>query len=174
MRQHVIFIGLPGSGKTTVGRRVAETLGADFIDLDQIIERREGMPVTRVFAERGEPAFRELERAAMADALEEAPAVIAPGGGWAAQPGELARAKERALVIYLKTMITTAVQRTQLHDYRPLLMSDDPYARMRELLQEREKYYAQAHAQVTNGPGPKALDKVVEEVLTLIRQRAQS
>ena len=84
MKRHVILIGLPGSGKTTVGRLVAEQLQATFVDVDALLVRKEGKPVTMIFAEKGEAAFRELERKEVETALAAPPAVIAPGGGWAA------------------------------------------------------------------------------------------
>ncbi len=170
MKRHLILVGLPGSGKSTVGKEVAELLSADFLDLDQVIERKQGTPVARIFAEQGEPAFRVVEAATMASVLAGDPCVIAPGAGWAAQPGEMERAKEHAFLIYLKTMVTTAVERSKLHDYRPLLMSDDPYAKMRELLEERESFYLKAHAEVNNGPRP--LDEVVQEVVATARSQA--
>lgn len=170
MRRHLVFIGLPGSGKSSVGRLVAERLSAEFVDIDAAIERRQGMPVDRIFAELGEKVFRKVEHETMAAILEGDPVIISPGGGWAAQPGEVDAAKERGFVIYLKTMVTTAVERTQMHDYRPLLLTDDPYARMRELLQEREPFYEKAHDVVTNGPGP--IVEVVDEVVALARRSA--
>ncbi len=170
MKRHLILVGLPGSGKSTVGKVVAEQLGATFRDLDRMIERREGMPVERIFAERGEPRFRELERNTMAEVLQGEPSVVAPGGGWAAQPGELDKALAAGYVIYLKTSVTTAVERTQLHDYRPLMLTDDPFTRMRELLGEREPFYTRAHSEVA--AGPRELADVVHDVVDLARRQA--
>ncbi len=170
MKRHLIFVGLPGSGKSTVGRSVAERVGATFADLDKVVERQQGMPIERIFAELGEVAFRRMESEAMGSLLEGDPCVLAPGGGWAAQLGEMDRAKEHGMVVYLKTMITTAVERTKMHDYRPLLMSDDRYQRMRELLKEREPFYTMAHAEIDNASRP--LEDVVEEAVTLAHQQA--
>jgi shikimate kinase len=170
MKQHLIFVGLPGSGKSTVGRSVAERVGATFADLDKVVERQQGMPIERIFAELGEVAFRRMESEAMGSLLEGDPCVLAPGGGWAAQPGEMDRAKEHGLVVYLKTMITTAVDRTKMHDYRPLLMSDDPYERMRELLKEREPFYIMAHAEIDNASRP--IEDVIEEAVVLAHAKA--
>jgi len=170
MKRHLIFVGLPGSGKSTVGRSVAERVGAIFADLDKVVERQQGMPIERIFAEAGEVAFRRMESEAMGSLLEGDPCVLAPGGGWAAQPGEMDRAKQHGLVVYLKTMITTAVDRTKMHDYRPLLMSDDRYERMRELLKEREPFYGMADAEIDNASRP--LEEVVDEAVVLARARA--
>ena len=170
MKRHVVLIGLPGSGKTTVGRALAELLGAAFLDIDAGIVRRMQMPVTRIFAEHGEPYFRKLEAEGMQRALEGLPAVIAPGGGWAAQPGVLDGIGERALLVYLKTMATTAARRAGGEGTRPLLLGEDPVEKMRQLLRDRERYYLMAECEVkTDVKGPRAL---AEEIAELARQRA--
>ena len=148
MKRHVVLVGLPGSGKTTIGRLAAERLHAGFVDIDAIVERREGRPIAMIFAEKGEAAFREMERKEMETALAGEPAVIAPGGGWGAQPGAIDAAKAHALVIYLHTRPEAAVQRAVPDGTRPLLMGEDPVARMRQLLKEREPLYRNAHAEV--------------------------
>jgi len=171
MKRHLIFVGLPGSGKSTIGRSVAEQLGGDFVDLDKVVERQQGTPVDRILAEAGEAAFRRMESDAMGSLLEGDPCVLAPGGGWAAEPGEMERAKEYGFVIYLKTTITIAVDRTKMmQDYRPLLMTDDPFARMRELLQRRSPFYTLAHAVIENANRP--VDDVIHEAVGLAQQKA--
>src|SRR5207244_6787112 len=77
VKRHIVLIGLPGSGKSAVGRLAAEQLHAGFVDIDAIVERREGRPITLIFAEEGEAAFREMERKEMETALASEPAVIA-------------------------------------------------------------------------------------------------
>jgi len=169
LKQHVLLVGLPGSGKTTVGRLVADQLHAGFVDVDAILVRREGKPIDVIFGEQGESAFREMERRETEAALANDPAVIAPGGGWAAQPGALAAAKQRALVIYLCSRPDTAARRAAPEGNRPLLMGLDPVTRMRELLKQREPFYRDAHAHVvTDGKAP---EQVADEVARLAQTK---
>jgi shikimate kinase len=169
VKRHVLLVGLPGSGKTVVGRLVAEQLGAAFVDVDAILVRREGKPIAMIFAEQGEGAFREMERREVEAALGAAPAVIAPGGGWAAQPGAIETAKAQgALVIYLRARPETAAARAAPEGTRPLLLGEDPLARMRQLYKERDPIYRTAHAQVDTDR------KTPQQVATEVARLAQS
>ena len=170
MKRHVVLIGLPGSGKSTVGRLVAERLRAGFVDIDAIVERREGRPIAMIFAEKGEGAFREMERKEMETALAGEPAVIAPGGGWGAQPGAIDAAKPHALVIYLRTRPETATQRAAPEGTRPALSGEDPVARMRILQKDREPFYRGAHAHVDTDR--KSPSQVAIEVVRLAQSSA--
>ncbi len=171
MKKHIVLIGLPGAGKHTVGRLVAEQLHAGFVDIDGILARREGKPITMIFAERGEAAFREMERREVETALGNEPAIVAPGGGWAAQPGAIDTAKARgALVIYLRTRPETAAQRAAPEGTRPLLRGEDPVGRMRVLQKEREPFYREAHAQVDTDR--KTPPQVASEVVRLAQSSA--
>src|SRR5260370_16601531 len=134
MKRHIVLIGLPGSGKTTVGRLVAEQLHAGFVDVDAIVERREGRPIALIFAEKGEAAFREMERKEMETALASEAAVIAPGGGWAAQPGAVDAARADSLMIYLRTRPETAAEPAAPGGTPPALLTADPLAPMRQFL----------------------------------------
>ena len=170
MKRHVLIIGLPGAGKTTVGRMVAERLGTGFIDSDMIIVRKMQMPITRIFAVHGETKFREMEREAMTGALAGPPSVIAPGGGWVVQPGQLEGAKANSLVVYLKTMAMTAMRRSSTDATRPLLLTEDPMAKMRELMKEREPFFLQADCEVKNDN--RTPEQVAEEMVKLAQERA--
>ena len=166
MKRHVVLIGLPGSGKTTVGALVAERLHAGFVDIDNVLVRREGKPVAMIFAEKGEAAFRDLERHEMETALTHEPAIIASGGGWAAQPGAVESAKAQAFLIYLHTRPDTAAERAGPEGTRPLLMGgESPVERMRHLMKEREAAYAQAHQKIDTDK--KTAAQVAAEVVRL-------
>lgn len=166
--RHIILVGLPGSGKSTVGPRVAEALGVPFEDLDAIIIRRMGMPVARIFGEFGEAHFRKLEREVTAERLAAPPSVIAPGGGWAAQPGNLDGARERALVVYLQVAPAIALERAGQGAVRPLLAGGDGLARMNTLLAERESFYQQANTTIQNDGADPAL--AATEIVEWIRR----
>jgi shikimate kinase / 3-dehydroquinate synthase len=146
--ERIILIGLPGSGKTTTGQLVASLLGWPYADVDDLIERAAGKRVERIFAEDGEQRFRELECRALAQALEPRRVVIATGGGCIERADNRALLHERGWVAYLATDPETAhtrlAQSADEGPVRPLLAGDDALARMRVLLEQRERWYCEA------------------------------
>ncbi len=168
-RKHVVLIGLPGSGKTTVGALVADKLKCPFVDIDAVIVRRMQMPVARIFAEFGEEKFRAVEREAATEALAGDPAVIVPGGGWSVQEGNLASARSSAFVVYLKCLVTTAVKRIEAGEFRPM-MGEDPVDTMRKLMLERERWYRQADVEVKNDM--RTAQQAADDIVILARQQA--
>jgi shikimate kinase len=168
MQRHVVLVGLPGCGKSTVGRQVAEELGAPLFDIDSLLVREMGMPVEQIFGMVGEPRFREMEqKAVLAAVAAEEPAVIVPGGGWAAQPGHMHGAREFALLIYLSCAPRTAAKRAEQGEARPLLVGPDPVERMRKLLDSREPFYQLADFEVVADRG---VEEVAAGVLALARR----
>lgn len=173
MKRHIVLVGLPGSGKSTVGPLVAQQLGGTFVDVDAVIVRREGKPVPVIFAEQGEAAFRTLERNEMtAQLAKEPPAILAPGGGWAAQPGALEAARPRAFLIYLRAQPDTAVDRAEPQGIgnRPTLTGETPEDEMVKLLAEREPFYKLADAEVNTER--QTAESVAEAVVKLARAQA--
>lgn len=168
MRRHVVLVGLPGAGKSSVGRLAAALLGAAFEDSDDLVERAAGRTIAQLFAGEGEAAFRRREREAMVGALARPPRVIAAGGGWAAQPGNLEAAEPRAFTIYLACSAETAAARAGTSPARPLL-AGDAAAAVRELLHRRRPFYERAAAMVdTEGRTPAA---VAADVAALARSQ---
>jgi len=165
-----MLIGLPGAGKSTVGRMVADKLHAAFVDIDTILIRKEGKPISMIFAEKGEPVFRKMERKEVEAALANEPGVIAPGGGWAAQPGALENAKSRGYLVYLKARAEVAAGRAEPSGTRAVLMGDDPLARMRELYTARDPFYAKADATVLTEA--KSAENVAAEIVKLAQTGA--
>ena len=140
-----MLVGLPGSGKSTVGPLLAERLGWRFVDPDADIERETGLDTAAIFRTRGEPAFRELERGSVERAAQERDVVIAPGAGWAAQPGTLDSLPPDTALIWLQVSTPEAVKRLQRDPKeRPLLSAGDMAARLGKLEGERTLSYSTA------------------------------
>jgi shikimate kinase len=170
MPKHIVLVGLPGCGKSTVGKLVAEGLNTFVIDIDALLVREMGMPIPQIFGMVGEAKFRDMEREAVNAAQAREPCVIVPGGGWAAQAGQLEAAKPTSLVIYLMCPASTAVKRSEQGEARPLLAGVDPAQRMRTLLEEREAFYQLADHKVNTDSVPP--EAVAAEVMTLARRHA--
>jgi shikimate kinase len=167
MRRHVLLVGLPGSGKSTVGQLVADGLPAPLLDIDSILVRQMGMPIAQIFGMVGEPRFRAMERDAVNTAQAREPAVIVPGAGWAAQPGQLDAARRACLILYMRCSAGTAARRTQEGEVRPLLVGVDAVERTRTLLAAREPFYKLADYEVS--ADVKAAPAVAEEIIRLAR-----
>ena len=139
-------MGLPGAGKSSAARRAAGKLARPFLDFDVEIERREGMPVDRIFAERGEPYFRACELALTRELAPGGGMVLAPGGGWITGAEALELMRPRSVMIYLRMRPEAALARLRRsRRVRPLLLAADPMATMRRLLAERVPLYLTAH-----------------------------
>ena len=147
---HLVLVGLPGSGKSTVGRAVAKRLSRPFLDFDAEIERREGLSVARVFAERGEAAFRGLEYSLTQELSAAPPMVLAPGGGWVTIPGAMALLRPPGRIIHLQISPKEALRRlTRSRIVRPLLAQADPAMAMQALWDRRSGLYAMADVTVS-------------------------
>ena len=140
---HLILIGLPGCGKTSVGRALATELGRPFLDFDEEIERREGRTVSRIFGESGADYFRGLEKR-LTEEMRAAGGgmVLAPGGGWITIPGAVGTLRPPAAIIYLVARPQTLLRRIgTLRDRRPLLAGPDPLGALKRLHAERAQLY---------------------------------
>jgi len=152
--RHLVLVGMMGAGKSTVGRRCAERLEREFVDTDDLVAMRAGVPVTEVFARDGEAAFREVERTAVADACAaRVPAVIAAGGGAVLDAENRKRMRDSGLVVWLQASPAQLAKRVGDGRGRPLLArsagSSDANTTL-ELIEaaRRPAYEAAAHATI--------------------------
>jgi len=144
-KPHMILVGLPGSGKSTVGPAVAKCLTRSFLDLDREIERRCGQTVAEIFAEMGEAHFRTLERQLTEELREVGNMILAPGGGWVTNAEVVRLIRPPGQLVYLRVTPETALRRLgQMRATRPLLTRPDPLAQLRRLLAERRGAYEAA------------------------------
>ena len=150
----IVLVGLMGVGKTTVGRRLANALGVDFIDADEEIERAADRSISEIFAAHGEAYFRDGERRVIARLMEEGHGVIATGGGAFVDGDTRAIVLEKGIAVWLDCDIDTLVERTARKDTRPLLKTGDPRNILRDLKELRSAAYAQAHIHIVTDDGP--------------------
>ena len=141
---NLALIGFMGTGKTSVGRHVAEQLGFEFIDTDELIQADTGRTIADIFARDGEPAFRALEKQVVQKLSTREKTVIATGGGLPTNAENLAALKSFALVICLWASPEKIWERVKNQSHRPLLHDADPQKKIRELLAVREPFYRQA------------------------------
>jgi shikimate kinase len=146
---NVALIGFMGTGKTSVGRLVAERLRFDFLDTDAAIEAKVGKPISQIFAEDGESAFRQHEGEVVRSLECRRDTVIATGGGLVANPGCLASLKTHALIVCLWASPKTIWERVRHQTHRPLLLTEDPQSRVTLLLAQRVPFYRQADVLLT-------------------------
>jgi shikimate kinase len=141
---NLALIGFMGTGKSSVGRLVAEQLRFEFLDTDHLIETRSGKSINDIFAQNGEPMFRELESNLVKELASRAQTVISTGGGLPVNPANLESLKQHALVVCLWSSPEKIFERVREQSHRPLLQTPDPLGRIRSLLAAREPFYKQA------------------------------
>jgi shikimate kinase len=166
VRPAAVLVGPPGAGKTTVGELVAAALGKDFRDTDADIVAAAGKPVSDIFVDDGEDAFRALERAAVVTALSTFDGVVALGGGSVLADETRERLKDGHAVVFLSVELTDAVNRVGLGAGRPLL-AVNPRATLKHLLEQRRPLYQEVATWtvVTDGRGP---EEIAAEVVALL------
>jgi len=143
---HLILVGLPGVGKTTIGKAAARHLGRPFLDFDQEIERRSGMEVREIFRLQGEDHFRSLEFALTEELSATGGMVLSPGGGWITQAKSVELLRSAGRIIYLRATPEAVARRLRRVETRPLLAGRDPVVALRELYEKRRALYETADA----------------------------
>ncbi len=150
----IVLVGLMGSGKSTIGRRLAQRLGMRFADADDEIERAADMTISDIFGRFGEAHFRDGERRVIARLLAGKPMVLATGGGAFINDETRKLILDDSLCIWLDADIPTLVERVGRRSHRPLLKNRDPGEVLRELAAVRNPIYAEAHLRVSSASTP--------------------
>lgn len=142
MTRAITFIGLPGSGKSTIGRQLARHWGLEFVDSDQVLESRLGCSIKDFFASQGEVAFRDAEAQVLAElAQSDNVGILSTGGGAVLRPENRAVLHANTTVFYLQSSPEDIARRLRNDTNRPLLQGDDPLKRLRDLLAVRAPLY---------------------------------
>ena len=168
---NLYLVGFTGTGKSTVGRSVAQQLDYTFLDSDHEIERLHGRTISQIFAEEGEPAFRALERKFI---LEQHPArgcVVACGGGLVVPDGMLELLHARGVVVCLHAGLETVIERTARSVHRPLVSGEDREAKVRELYARREAIYRRAGTMVLTDQ--RSIREITPHVLRIFQREAR-
>ena len=170
MKTSIALIGFMGTGKTAVGKALAEKLGKEFLELDPLIEQKAGKTIPEIFKEDGEIAFRELEIEVTKEVSKKKNAVIACGGGVVLNKINIDRLKKEAIIVYLTASPRVILKRT-LNDAeeRPLLKVANPALTIRELLRFRKPFYKRA-SDITINTSKPDINSVVEEIIDKIKE----
>ena len=161
--KNIILIGFMGSGKTCVGEAVAGRLGRELIDTDETIEAEAGRSISDIFADDGEEVFRDFESRAVEAASARVAVVVSVGGGAVLRPENVAALKETGVLFLLDATAEAIYNRVANETHRPLLDVPDPVRTIRDLLEARRPYYAQADVVVdTTG---RSVGDIVDELL---------
>ncbi len=165
MFNNIILTGFMGVGKTRVGKKLAGDLGYTFVDIDKLIEDDQRMTITSIFSKRGEPYFRDVETRIILQVMEGDRQVISTGGGAVIRDKNREAFKRAGLVVCLTARPEVIYERIKNETHRPLLQTPDPEGKIRELLDSRAGFYAQADVIIDTS------SKTVDDVITAIKER---
>jgi len=151
-----------GTGKTQIAKQLAHVLNVQYVSTDEAIESHEGKTISSIFAEEGEAYFRKIEKKIVKEVSEKQDRIIDTGGGVVLDEENMKNLKRGGIVICLWTEPREIHNRTKKHNHRPLLNTDDPVGKIKELLGIRKPFYkkAQFHIDTTNGSMQRAVDKI--------------
>ena len=173
LKNNLILIGYMGCGKSSVGKKIAEAAGLNFLDTDALIEEKEGCSISQIFATRGEAYFRVLETQCIQELLEEKQKgngslqLISVGGGLPVREENRTLLKQLGVVIYLKATEETIYQRLKGDTTRPLLQGENQIQKIKDMMAQRESKYMDA-ANYVVAVDEKTIDEVVEEIKNTI------
>lgn len=166
-----VLVGIPGAGKSSIGRELAKQLDVPFIDTDRVVEMQAGKSVAEIFVQDGEASFRELEEAAVLQSLEHPTAVVSLGGG-SILSSAVRTALSHHLTIWLQTSVASALRRTNMNQNRPLLI-EAPRATLMKLLEQREQFYREVSDQVIETDN-KNIKVLVDQIMSQLSKVDQA
>jgi shikimate kinase len=167
--KNIFLVGLMGAGKSTVGRQLGKALKKEFVDCDKAIEERTGVNISLIFELEGEEGFRKREQAMLDMLTQRDDIVLATGGGAILREENRAFLMSRGYVVFLNAPVELLVERTSRDRNRPLLQTEDPGARITQLLEEREPLYRQV-ADAVVATGRRSARYVVKEIQRKLEQ----
>ncbi|WP_172125689.1 MULTISPECIES: shikimate kinase [unclassified Devosia] len=167
------LVGMMGAGKTTVGRRLANRMGRQFLDSDEEIEKAAQMSIPEIFAQRGEAEFRAGETRVISRVLKHPDLVLATGGGAFVHPETRAVLKSEAVSVWIKADTDLLFQRVSRRSNRPLLQTANPRETLERLVEERYPIYAEADVTVVSRDVPQetVASDLVEAVLAYLQEK---
>lgn len=165
----IYLVGMMGSGKSTIGKVLARAMDMPFIDLDHQIEAKCGVKIPVIFEIEGEEGFRKREAQVLEEVTEQEGIVMATGGGAILQPDNRALLRQRGIVVYLKASVDELYRRTCRDRNRPLLATQDPKGRLRELLTQREALYDEV-ADIVMETSSSTVTAVAQKLIERINQ----
>ena len=163
----IALVGLMGAGKSSVGRRLAQSLSRKFYDSDEEIEAAAGLTIPEIFSIHGEPEFRRGERKVIERLLTYEPHVLATGGGAYMDPETRALLKEKAVTVWLSADLDTLWKRVSKRSHRPLLQAENPRGVLARLFKERTPIYSEADIVIESDEGPHS--KTVDAILAALK-----
>ena len=169
MKKNIVLVGFMGTGKSAVGKRLAEKLKKKYLDTDEMVQQVAGISIEKIFSKFGEVRFRSEERLAVNRASSYQNVIIATGGGAILDDENMRDLKKNGIVICLKARPEVIQERIGRRDNRPLLKKDKSLEHIRELLKEREKFYAKADHGIDTSE--MEIEEIVEAVLEYVKGR---
>ena len=168
-KSNIFLVGPMGAGKTTIGRQLAEALDMEFVDSDHEIEARSGATIPWIFDVEGEEGFRKRERAMIDELTQRQNIVLATGGGAVLSEANRQYLRSRGTVIYLSASIEQLLKRTERDRNRPLLQTEDPRAKLEELMQIRDPLYREV-ADIVLITDHSSIRKAVNRIIQLLKK----
>jgi len=166
--KNIVLFGFMGTGKTAAGKEVARRLNMKFVDMDDVIEEKEGCSISEIFAQKGEDYFRQVEAEVARGFSAKEGLVIATGGGVVLNPDNVRSLQSSGTGICLTASPERTYERVRKESHRPLLMTDDPLGKIKALLRHRAPFYARVKYQIDTSWLP--LEGVVEKIIDIVRK----